>query len=254
MTVRTYWVPLFDKYHVDLVIAGHDHDYERSYPINYTISNNAPMPSPENATVYIVSGGWGAPLYSVGSNWWTAYSQSKLDFAVVDIFDNGTLHLQAVGTDGATFDEYYIHKSDVGVSISPREDNGLPGENITFTVSVTNTGEAVDNFDLTITDDAGWRATLSENELLNVESGVSGIVTVSVTIPSGVAKGMWTEITVTATSRADLSATDSDTCRAIAGPEEDGGGFPVIPIAVVGIAVGGGIVVAILLKKGLIHL
>jgi hypothetical protein len=30
--VRQEWLPLFDKYEVDLVLAGHDHDYERSFP------------------------------------------------------------------------------------------------------------------------------------------------------------------------------------------------------------------------------
>jgi len=31
--IRQAWVPLFDKYQVDLVVSGHDHDYERSYPV-----------------------------------------------------------------------------------------------------------------------------------------------------------------------------------------------------------------------------
>ena len=26
-------VPLFDEYQVDIVVNGHDHDYERSYPV-----------------------------------------------------------------------------------------------------------------------------------------------------------------------------------------------------------------------------
>ena len=30
--IRQAWVPLFDKYEVDLVVNGHDHDYDRSYP------------------------------------------------------------------------------------------------------------------------------------------------------------------------------------------------------------------------------
>jgi hypothetical protein len=30
---REEWLPLFDKYGVDLVLCGHDHDYERSYPV-----------------------------------------------------------------------------------------------------------------------------------------------------------------------------------------------------------------------------
>jgi hypothetical protein len=30
--IRQAWLPLFDKYQVDLVLNGHDHDYERSFP------------------------------------------------------------------------------------------------------------------------------------------------------------------------------------------------------------------------------
>jgi alkaline phosphatase D len=31
--IRQAWVPLFDRYEVDLVLKGHDHDYERSWPV-----------------------------------------------------------------------------------------------------------------------------------------------------------------------------------------------------------------------------
>jgi hypothetical protein len=31
--IRQAWLPLFDRYQVDLVLNGHDHDYERSYPV-----------------------------------------------------------------------------------------------------------------------------------------------------------------------------------------------------------------------------
>ena len=31
--IRQTWLPLFDKYEVDLVLSGHEHDYERSYPV-----------------------------------------------------------------------------------------------------------------------------------------------------------------------------------------------------------------------------
>jgi 3',5'-cyclic AMP phosphodiesterase CpdA len=31
--IREAWLPLFDRYAVDLVLCGHDHDYERSYPV-----------------------------------------------------------------------------------------------------------------------------------------------------------------------------------------------------------------------------
>jgi len=31
--IRQAWLPLFDRYQVDLVLCGHDHDYERSFPV-----------------------------------------------------------------------------------------------------------------------------------------------------------------------------------------------------------------------------
>jgi hypothetical protein len=31
--IRKAWLPLFERYQVDLVVNGHDHDYERSYPV-----------------------------------------------------------------------------------------------------------------------------------------------------------------------------------------------------------------------------
>jgi hypothetical protein len=31
--IRQAWLPLFDKYEVDLVLSGHEHDYQRSYPV-----------------------------------------------------------------------------------------------------------------------------------------------------------------------------------------------------------------------------
>lgn len=31
--IREHWLPLFDQYGVDLVLCGHDHDYERSFPV-----------------------------------------------------------------------------------------------------------------------------------------------------------------------------------------------------------------------------
>jgi Purple acid Phosphatase, N-terminal domain/Calcineurin-like phosphoesterase len=31
--IRRAWLPLFDRYQVDLVLSGHEHNYERSYPV-----------------------------------------------------------------------------------------------------------------------------------------------------------------------------------------------------------------------------
>jgi hypothetical protein len=37
--IRQAWLPLFDQYQVDLVVCGHDHDYERSFPVRGYDSN-----------------------------------------------------------------------------------------------------------------------------------------------------------------------------------------------------------------------
>jgi len=101
---RQYWCPLFDRYHVDIVFSGHDHDYERSKPINYTADKTLSQESYADGTMYVVSGGYGALPYSSGTSWWTAYSTSLYNFVVVDVFSNGTLNLQAKNLSGTTFD------------------------------------------------------------------------------------------------------------------------------------------------------
>ena len=40
--IREEWVPLFDKYGVDLVVCGHEHHYERSHPIRGQRSRTPP--------------------------------------------------------------------------------------------------------------------------------------------------------------------------------------------------------------------
>jgi hypothetical protein len=43
--IRQSWMPLFYKYGVDFVLAGHDHDYERSYVVHGTDSGTYLRPS-----------------------------------------------------------------------------------------------------------------------------------------------------------------------------------------------------------------
>lgn len=49
--MREYWVPIFDKHHVDLVLQGHDHAYLRTYPMR----GHRPAASSARGTTYIVS-------------------------------------------------------------------------------------------------------------------------------------------------------------------------------------------------------
>ncbi|HEX3395616.1 MAG TPA: metallophosphoesterase family protein [Steroidobacteraceae bacterium] len=47
--IREAWLPLFDRYGVDLVLCGHDHDYERSWPVrgcNHNVGRDAVSGAP----------------------------------------------------------------------------------------------------------------------------------------------------------------------------------------------------------------
>jgi hypothetical protein len=48
--IREEWVPLFDKYGVDLVVCGHEHHYERSHPIRGHAANATRTPVPAATT------------------------------------------------------------------------------------------------------------------------------------------------------------------------------------------------------------
>ncbi|HTA82544.1 MAG TPA: T9SS type A sorting domain-containing protein [Bacteroidia bacterium] len=67
----TIWAA-FDKYGVDLVLNGHDHDYQRTYPVNLSVSSTAPVAKYGSGTgegrMEITFGGAGADLYTKGSS------------------------------------------------------------------------------------------------------------------------------------------------------------------------------------------
>lgn len=105
--IRNAWCSVFDQYGVDLVFSGHDHDYERSKPIY----QNAVVTDPDDGTTYMVCGGWGGSLRSVGSNWWTAYSKSYTYHFVVVKIDGNSLNLMAYDQYGTRFDSVQWEKN-----------------------------------------------------------------------------------------------------------------------------------------------
>ena len=49
---RMYWVPLFEKYAVDIVLEHHDHTFKRTHPLLNGLKN-------DNGVVYLGDGSWG---------------------------------------------------------------------------------------------------------------------------------------------------------------------------------------------------
>ena len=102
--LRETWAPVLDRYGVDFVFAGHDHNYERSAPMR-----NDQVVRDGEGTVYVVAAGIGAPLYNNGTQAWTAFSAKVSSFVIVDVSEN-TFHMRAYRTDGTLLDEYRLTK------------------------------------------------------------------------------------------------------------------------------------------------
>ena len=75
------WGPLVDAHHIDLVLNGHDHDYEVTKPL---VGMNV-MSTNASATVFVVAGGAGAELYPNGTGFWTEYSESTYSAAIIHV-------------------------------------------------------------------------------------------------------------------------------------------------------------------------
>lgn len=68
ITTRAAIAPLMDKHHVDMVFNGHDHEYERTMPLNAgSPPSAAPVIATSGGTVYVIAAGAGADPYAIGS-------------------------------------------------------------------------------------------------------------------------------------------------------------------------------------------
>ena len=90
--VRRWLVPLFERYGVQLVLSGHDHDYQRSVPIN--------------GVTYVVTGG-AAGTRRTGEDDFTAVSFSWHHFVELAVFPD-RLVLRAINQDLRVADDAVI--------------------------------------------------------------------------------------------------------------------------------------------------
>ncbi len=113
LNIRRDLEPLFIAGGVDVVFNGHDHVYERTFPLQNATpvnSNEEPDYVRPAGVVYVVTGGGGRPLYArTQVNGFTARFESVHHFVRVDLQDT-TLALTAVRSDGVEFDSMTIAK------------------------------------------------------------------------------------------------------------------------------------------------
>lgn len=90
---RRRLAPILEAHGADLVLSGHDHDYERTHPVD--------------GVHYVVTGGGGVGTRSVGQAWFTAYSARVAHFVHVTA-DPQHLVLAAVDATGVVFDSLLL--------------------------------------------------------------------------------------------------------------------------------------------------
>jgi hypothetical protein len=104
--VVTHFVPLFEKYGVDAVFAGHDHNYERSCSVRQSNCQ-----TDGSGVVYLVVGGFYSDGYSNGTDWWTvtSFHGDLHNYMAVDVNDKSASFVAYDG-DGNQLDTFTLTK------------------------------------------------------------------------------------------------------------------------------------------------
>ncbi len=118
------WWKAFDSAGVDLIFSGHEHMYERTKPINYSVSPNTPVS--EYGSNYgqgrceIVCGGAGAPLYAGVPDIFTQSYASLNHFCKISICGNILID-STFSKDGSLIDSFVFDKTNSIVESKSQE-------------------------------------------------------------------------------------------------------------------------------------
>jgi len=122
-SLRDAYHPLFDKYGVDLVLQGHVHDYQRTFPITYNPSSpSSPKKSSTNTNTYTdpqgeifaIVGTGGINFHGLSGKSSFVASQQDSKFGILDIQivnDGNKLQGKYYANDGSVKDQFSISKS-----------------------------------------------------------------------------------------------------------------------------------------------
>ena len=121
--MRDTYHPLFDKYNVDIVLQAHNHNYQRSYPLNYNqvepfnpikVSNETNnYYSDLSGPIFVTVGTGGVQLYPLTdkADYIVNQTSSSYGFLNVDVINNGTkLSAKFLSNNGTVEDQFTIVK------------------------------------------------------------------------------------------------------------------------------------------------
>lgn len=111
---------ILDAGRVDLVLTGHAHSYERSWPLREgRVAHASNETRQGDGWIHVTSGGGGRSLYREfgPSAEWSATRAAEFHFVLLDITPQ-RLHAQAIRPDGSVLDDFSIDRSR-GDQLSP---------------------------------------------------------------------------------------------------------------------------------------
>ncbi|MBF5041498.1 PKD domain-containing protein [Aggregicoccus sp. 17bor-14] len=139
LTMRREFGPLFEKYGVDLVLTGHDHNYERSYPMKGdNVASSGGIP-------YLVVGSGGATLrpFTTAKPSWSAV-RNDTDYGFLDVnVEGGTLQARFLNPSGRVVDSFTLTKqvaappSAASLSVAVDKDSGTAPHQAQFTATTS---------------------------------------------------------------------------------------------------------------------
>ena len=106
LNIQEEWVPIFDKYHVDLVFGGHFHYYMRSKPLN----NGSVVNSFNEGTTYVISLGIPGRKVVLDNEPYAAVTEHNGWLYQHIEIDGKKLDFQSINFDGNLIDRFEIDK------------------------------------------------------------------------------------------------------------------------------------------------
>ena len=105
--LQELFLPLFDKYGVDLVLQGHDHTYGRTYPLK----GGEIATSGDRGTVYVVSSS-GEKFYKQNPLYLGLMAKTVLNTQLFQVisFEKNAIHFKAITVNGEIIDEFAVRK------------------------------------------------------------------------------------------------------------------------------------------------
>jgi hypothetical protein len=139
--IRQNWMPLFYKYGVDFVLAGHDHDYERSYVVHGVDSGTVLRPHVVSTDLDSVDSDKGLVHLVIGTGGTKGHD---------DVYQEGTAGeptetVNVSGTETETEDAPWSAVTDPnttypwGIGVFDVDPGGFPGDKTTMTFTYYHT-------------------------------------------------------------------------------------------------------------------